>query len=352
MLALAPAGADENVPVSRPTKVLRWGVLGAARIAVSRVLPAFDTAAHSRAVAIAARNPERAWSVAKAFGIRHVHSTYESLLADPQIDAVYVPLPNDLHVHWTIRALEAHKHVLCEKPIAMNCTEARLIADASRRTGYHVAEAYMMRFHPQWVRAAELVRSGTLGEIRAMQCWFAYDNPPGENLRNSVTHGGGALYDVGGYAIVAGRLLSGADPLRVIGLFDRRVPAGVDSMTSGLMEFPGGMQLAFGVSTGLVRLQSTTVYGSLGRMQVEVPFNPLPDRPSRLLIDDGRDLYGEGARVEIIPAADQYAVQLDAFSLAVLAGQSPPYGIEDAIENMRVLDALFRSERSGAWERP
>ena len=319
---------------------------------MNRVLPAFDAAEHSLAVAIAARNPERASTVAKKFGIRHVYATYESLLADPQIEAVYIPLPNDLHMHWTIRALEAHKHVLCEKPIAMNCAEARLIADACRRTGFHVAEAYMMRFHPQWVRAAELVRSGALGEIRAMQCWFAYDNPPGDNLRNSVAHGGGALYDIGGYAIVAGRLLSGVDPLRVIGLFDRRAPHSVDSMTSGLMEFPGGMQLAFGVSTGLARLQSTTVYGSLGRMQVEVPFNPLPDRPSRLLIDDARDLYGEGARVENIAAADQYAAQLDAFSMAVLAGRSPPYGIEDAIVNMRVLDALFRSENSGAWERP
>lgn len=198
----------------------------------------------------------------------------------------------------------------------------------------------------------QIARSGELGNVHAIQCWFAYDNPPGNNLRNSLAHGGGALYDVGGYALMAGRLLFGANPVRVIGVFDRVAPQGVDSLTSGLIEFPGGAHLAFGVSTRLARQQSVFAYGSAGRMHIEVPFNSLSDRPTRLLIDDGRDLYGGGARVEIIPAADQYAQQLDAFSRAVLEGRAPPYGIEDAIVNVRVLDALFRSERSGAWEQP
>ena len=332
--------------------IIRWGILGAARIAVQSVLPSFSDTPHARAVAIAARDPARARSVAQEFGIERVCADYEALIEDADVDAIYVPLPNDLHVPWTLRALHAGKHVLCEKPIALDAAQAELVATAARQTGRMIAEAYMVRFHPQWHRAVELVRSGELGELRAVQCWFAYDNPAGENIRNSRTHGGGGLYDIGGYALVAARMLFGTDPLRLIGLFRRDSHHGVDVLTSGLAEFPGNAQLSFGVSTCLPRLQSVVAHGTRGRLTLDVPFNPLPNRPTQLVIDDGRDLYGSGSRVETIGPADQYARQIEEFSLAALNEQSLPYGIEDAIVNMRALDALFRSERSGAWEAP
>lgn len=332
------------------TRMLRWGILGAARIALRHVLPAFRLAPHAHAAAIAARDPERARAAAATFGLGRAHETYGALLADPDIDAVYVPLPNDLHMHWTVRALEAGKHVLCEKPVALDASQARTIAAAAAAHGRYVAEAYMIRFHPQWRRAAALAASGALGELRAIQCWFAYDNPADE-LRNSPSHGGGGLYDIGGYALVAARWLFGADPLRLIGCFHRD-GAGVDCLTSGLAEFPGGRQLAFGVSTRLPRLQTVIAHGTRASLTIETPFNAAADRPTRLLIDDGRDLYGGGLRIETIPPADQYALQLEAFSLAVLENRPPPFGIDDALANMRAVDALFRSERSGAWERP
>ncbi len=337
------------MPTRRP---VRWGILGAARIAVRHVLPAFGRARNARAVALAARDPDRARSTARQFGIARAYGSYDELLADSTIDAVYIPLPNDLHQPWTLRALAAGKHVLCEKPIAMNAEQARAIADASATCGRHVAEAYMVRFHPQWQRARARLAAGDLGDARAVHSWFSYDNPPGENLRNSPAHGGGGLYDIGGYALVAAQWLFASRPERVIGLFARDPDLGVDRLTSGLAEFPGGRQLLFTVSTALPQLQSVVVYGTRGRLTLETPFNPAADRPTRLLVDDGRDLYGSGVHVELVPAADQYALQLDAFSEAILSNRPPLFGIDDAVYNMRALDALFRSEGSGSWERP
>lgn len=330
---------------------LRWGILGAARIALRHVLPAFKAAPHARAVAIAARDPQRARAAAEEFGMERAFDSYSQLLADPSIDAVYVPLPNDLHMSWTIRALECGKHVLCEKPIALDANQARAIAAAAAAHGRHVAEAYMIRFHPQWQRAAALAASGALGELRAIQCWFAYDNPT-DILRNSPQHGGGGLYDIGGYALVAARWLFAADPVRLVGSFHRESGAGVDCLTSALAEFPDGRQLALGVATRLPRLQTVVAHGTRGRLTIETPFNAAADRSTRLLIDDGRDLYGGGVRVETIPPADQYALQLEAFSTAVLENRAPPFGIDDAIVNLRAVDALFRSEHSHTWERP
>jgi predicted dehydrogenase len=330
---------------------LRWGILGAARIALRHVLPAFKSAPHARAVAVAARDPQRARAVAEEFGMERAFESYEQLLADPSIDAVYVPLPNDLHMPWTVRALQSGKHVLCEKPIALDASQARAIAAAAAAHGRHAAEAYMIRFHPQWQRAAALAACGALGELRAIQCWFAYDNPT-DILRNSPQHGGGGLYDIGGYALVAARWLFAADPVRLIGTFQRESGTGVDCLTSALAEFPGGRQLAFGVATRLPRLQTVVARGTRGQLTIETPFNAAADRPTRLLIDDGRDLHGGGVRIESVPAADQYALQLEAFSSAVVENRAPPFGMDDAIVNMRAMDALFRSERSGAWERP
>lgn len=333
-------------------RAIRWGVLGAARIAIRSVLPAFASTRHAQAVAIAARDPERARAVAAQFGIAHAYGSYDDLLANASIEAVYIPLANDLHLPWTLRALEAGKHVLCEKPIALSAEQAQAIAAASRRCARQVAEAYMIRFHPQWQRVRALVVSGRLGEIHALHSWFAYDNPPEANLRNSLAHGGGGLYDIGGYALVVARWLFGSSPQRVIGLFERDPIYRVDRFTSAMADFSAGRQLVFGVSAGLARAQSVVVYGTRGRLTVETPFNPAADRPTRLLIDDCRDLYGSGVEAESVPAADQYALQLDAFSEAIAQARAPSFGIDDAIANARCLDALFRSERSGCWESP
>jgi predicted dehydrogenase len=337
------------MPTRRP---IQWGILGAARIAVEHVLPSFGRASCSQAAALAARDPGRARSVAQRFGIPRAYGSYDELLADPAIDAVYVPLPNDLHLTWTVRALAAGKHVLCEKPIALNADEARAIAEAAARHGRHVAEAYMIRFHPQWQRAHARLAAGDLGDVRAVYAWFSYDNPSGNNLRNDLAHGGGGLYDIGGYALVAAQWLFGARPQRVTGLFARDPVHGVDRLTSGMADFGAGRQLVFTVSTALPRMQSVVLYGTRGRLTIETPFNAAADRPTRLLVDDGRDLYGAGLEVEVVPAADQYALQLDAFSEAILADRPPRFGIDDAVCNMRALDALFRSERSGSWEAP
>lgn len=331
---------------------VRWGLLGAARIAVRHVLPSFASARHAVAAAIAARDPDRARSVAARFGIACAYGSYEELLADPTIDAVYIPLPNDLHLPWTLHALAAGKHVLCEKPLALDAQQAHTIAEAAKSSGRQVAEAYMIRFHPQWQRARARFAAADLGDARAVHAFFSYDNPPGDNLRNSRAHGGGGLYDIGGYALVAAQWFFDSRPERVIGLFARDPAGGVDRLTSGIAEFSGGRQLAFSVSTVLPRMQSVVVYGTRGRLTIETPFNPATDRPTRLLADDARDLYATGLAVEEVPAADQYALQLDAFSAAILADRPPPFGMDDAIHNMRSLDALFRSERSGCWEVP
>lgn len=303
-------------------------------------------------IGVAGSSAERARKFADTVSIERSTGDYRELIADPAVEAVHVCTPNSLHYEQSMAALAAGKHVLCEKPIALDAAQTRAIAAAAREAGRYVAEAYMIRFHPQWRRAVELATSGELGDLLAVQCWFAYDNPPGDNLRNDPVHGGGGLYDIGGYALVAGRLLFADDPVRLIGMFERDAHYGVDRLTSGLVAFPRGRHLSFGVSTRLPRLQSVVAYGTRARLVIETPFNPLPDRSTRIVIDDGRDLYGSGARVEMIPPADQYAAQLEAFSVAILTRRPPEYGIEDALVNMRSVDALFRSEQSGTWEAP
>jgi predicted dehydrogenase len=301
-------------------------------------------------IALAARDPERAREAAATFGIPRAYGSYAQLLADGEVEAVYNPLPNDLHARWTIRALEAGKHVLCEKPIALNAAEARQIEAAARSSGRLVAEAFMVRFHPQWQRVKALIDGGHLGEVRAVQAFFAYDNPPGPNLRNDPAHGGGGLYDVGGYCIVAGRMIFGTDPESAIGLFDRDEAGGVDRLVSALVAFPHARQLSLICSTRLLRTQRVVIHGNRGRLEVAVPFNPTPGRPTRLLLDDGRDLYGGGVTIEEIPGVDQYALQCDEFSRAVREGRTDAGSMRDALVNMLTIDALFRSERSRRWE--
>jgi predicted dehydrogenase len=301
--------------------------------------------------AIASRDLHKAEDVARSLGIARAYGSYEELLADPQIEAIYNPLPNQLHVPWSIKAAEAGKHVLCEKPIGMTVAEARSLLTVEQRTGVTIGEAFMVRSHPQWLRARELVASGRIGQLRAIQGFFSYFNTDPKNIRNIAECGGGGLMDIGCYPINTSRFIFGEEPLRVSGLLEKDPTFKVDRLTSAILEFPSG-QATFICSTQLVPYQRMQILGTKGRIEIEIPFNAPNDRPCRILIDDGRDLMGGGITVETFPTCDQYTLQGDAFSKAVRAGTPAPVPLSDAIKNMAVIEAVFRSAESGAWETP
>ena len=293
----------------------------------------------------------KARAAAEKLGIPRAYGSYEELLADPEIEAIYNPLPNEEHVPWTLKALAAGKHVLCEKPIALDAEEARQLIDARNRSGKLVAEAFMVRFHPQWRRARELARDGTIGEAQAIQTFFSYRLLDPDNVRNRPP-GGGGLYDIGCYAILTARYIFGAEPTRVVATIDWDPKFKTDRLASALLEFPGGRQLTFTVGTQSSAHQRVTIMGDKGRIEVMIPFNAPPDRPTEIAIDTGADLLGGGRRVETFPVCDQYTLQGDAFSRAIVDEAKLEFPIEDAIANMRVIDALFRSAKSGSWEKP
>jgi predicted dehydrogenase len=328
--------------------MIRWGVLSTAAIGTMKVIPGIQRSRLGRVEAIASRDAERARRAAAELGIGKAYGSYETLLADPDIDAIYNPLPNNLHVAWTIAAVEAGKHVLCEKPIAMNAEEAaQLRAVGGRR---HVMEAFMVRFHPQWLRARELVRQGAIGELRAVQVFFCYDNRDPGNIRNKPETGGGALLDIGCYGIVSGRFTFEAEPKRVVALIDRDPDFATDRLSSVLADFGGGRQLSFTVSTQMADHQRVTLAGSKGRIEIAIAFNAPQMGATRILIDDGSKLGGDSSREELFPPVDQYAEEADAFAAAILGQGDLPYGVEDSIRNMHILDAIVRSEKSGRWE--
>jgi predicted dehydrogenase len=328
---------------------VKWGVLGVADIATRKVIPGMQGAERCDIAAIASRDESRAREAAARLKIARAYGSYEALLADPEIEAIYNPLPNELHVPWTVKALEAGKHVLCEKPVALNADEARMLIAARDKAGRLVAEAFMVRYHPQWRRARELAQSGAIGVVKAIQTFFSYHLLDPMNVRNRPP-GGGGLYDIGCYAILTARFIFGAEPTRVAGVLDRDPNFGTDRLTSGVLEFPGARHLTFTAATQLSPHQRVTIVGEAGRIEVLVPFNALPDRPMRIVIDTGADLMGGSARTEEFPVCDQYGLQGDAFSRAVLGEAPLEFGIEDAVKNMRVIDALFGAAESGMWQ--
>ena len=330
---------------------VRWGVLGAARIAVTKVIPAMQRSREAEVVALASRSLETARAAAARLGIPGAYGSYEELLADTSVEAVYIPLPNHLHVPWSIRAAEAGKHVLCEKPIGLDAADARRLLAVRDRAGVLVQEAFMVRGHPQWRAVRDEVRGGRIGELRAIQMAFSYFNRDPANVRNQAGIGGGALLDIGCYPVVLSRFLFEAEPVRVLASVDRDPEFGIDRLTSGLLEFPGG-QASFTCSMQLVPYQRAQVMGTRGRIEVEIPFNAPPDRPTRIFIDDGRDTFGSGVETRAFDVCDQYTLQADAMSRAIREGRPLEFPLEDAIANMEVLDALSRSAASGAWERP
>jgi predicted dehydrogenase len=330
---------------------VRWGVLGAARIAVAKVVPAMQRGRFCDVVALASRDRAKGEAAARALGIARVHGSYEELLADPGVDAVYNPLPNHLHVPWSIRALEAGKHVLCEKPIGLSVAEVEDLRDARDRTGKQVQEAFMVRTHPQWLGVRELVRQGRVGTLRAVMSFFSYFNEDPANIRNVAEYGGGALLDIGCYPITIARFLFEAEPRRVAACLELDPRFGTDRLASGVMEFGAG-QSVFTCGTQAAPYQRVQVFGTRGRIEVEIPFNAPPDKPCRVFLDDGRDLSGAGIETITFPTCDQYTIQGDLFSQAILGGTPVPIPLEDAIAQARVMAAVQRSAASARWEAP
>ncbi len=328
---------------------IRWGVLGVANIAVKKVIPGMKGCARAEVVAIASRDMKRAREAADELGLAKAYGSYEDLLADPAIDAIYNPLPNHLHVPWSIKAAEAGKHVLCEKPIALSADETRELIAARDRTRVKMGEAFMVRTHPQWLRAREIVESGQIGELRAIMSPFSYFNRDPRNIRNIVQFGGGAVMDIGCYPITMSRFLFKREPKRVAALVDRDPTMGTDRLTSALLDFAPG-QAVFVCSTQLAPFQRMQVFGETGRVELEIPYNIPPDQPSRIFVDDGSQLAGRSARVEEFATADQYTIQGDVFSRAIQDDTAVPVTLEDAWANMRVIEAVLRAGDSGTWE--
>jgi predicted dehydrogenase len=325
---------------------IRWGVLGVAKIAVEKVIPAMQRGSHSVIAAIASRDPERARQAAQHLGIPKSYGSYEALLGDPDIDAIYNPLPNHLHVPLSIRAAEAGKHVLCEKPIALANSELCELIEARDRTGVVIGEAFMVATHPQWIRAREILQSGEIGAPRAILTAFSYFNRDPKNIRNNPAYGGGALLDIGCYPVFTSRFLLGEEPNSVQALIQRDSDFQVDILTSGLLRFPSADSI-FTCGTQQAYFQRTDIFGETGRIEIEIPFNAPPDRPSRLFIGTP-----SGLRTEEIPTCDQYTIQGDEFSLAIQNSTPPPVPLENSLANLAVLTALFRSAASGHAEPP
>ncbi|HTR78404.1 MAG TPA: Gfo/Idh/MocA family oxidoreductase [Gemmatimonadaceae bacterium] len=329
---------------------VRWGVLGAAKIALNAVIPAMQHSECSTVTAIASRELARARSAARILGIPRFYDSYQELLADREVEAVYIPLPNHLHVDWAIAAAEAGKHVLVEKPIGLNAVDAERLIGVRDRTGKMIQEAFMIRSHPQWLTVAEMVSDGRIGDLRSVMGHFSYFNDAPSNVRNVAEFGGGGLLDIGCYLVHVSRWMADRQPIRVVAAIERDARFGVDRLTSLILDF-GTLQAIGTCSMQAVPFQRVEIVGTRRRVEIEIPFNPPPTRAARFIVDDGSGGPGGGTQMQV-ESADQYTRQGDAFSRAIRDGAAQPLSLEDSVLNMRVIDALFRSAETGSWERP
>lgn len=329
---------------------LSWGILGTASIARKAMLPALTAAEGCRVTAIASRDGARAQALARDFEVPRHFASYEALLAAPEIDAVYIPLPNHLHVPLTLKALAAGKHVLCEKPLALSLADARRVAEAARRADRFVAEAFMTRHHPQWQRAQALVRSGRIGQLTAVQALFSYANHDPANVRNQPEIGGGGLYDIGCYALDTARFFFDQSPEAVSATMEYDPDFGTDRMTSGAARFTSGGQLSFTVSTQSALVQQLTLLGTEGYLVFDAPFNCPAEHAARLVIDPGTDLLGSGREIQTTPPADQYRLQAEAFARQVHDRAGWSAAIDEILGNAAALEACTQAARTGTWE--
>ncbi len=320
---------------------LRWGILSTANIGTRKVIGPTQAAARCRVVALASREANRAMFTAQQMGIPRSYGSYEALLRDPEVDAIYNPLPNHLHAEWTIAALEAGKHVLCEKPIGLSADEARRMEEAARRSGKVLMEAFMYRLHPVWVTVRHLVEAGRIGELRAVQEWFSFYTDDPQNIRNRAESGGGAMYDIGCYCVNSCRMLMGGEPTGTSAAVRRDPGSGVDVTVAAVLEF-GERLASFGVSIRAEADQKVAVYGTEGRIVIEIPFNIPGDQPTRVLLYRGSGMPPfEPTEVLPFPPANMYGIQAAAFAAAVLDGTPPPLPMADSIANMEVIERIL-----------
>lgn len=323
---------------------ISWGILSTAKIGLKKVIPAMQKGKYSAIAAIASRDFEKAQSAARELGIPKAYGSYEELLADGEIDAIYNPLPNHLHAEWTIKALKAGKHVLCEKPITMNLNEAEdLLKEVKKFPKLKVMEAFMYRHHPQWAMTKKLVNNGTIGGLRSVHAMFSYHNVDPADIRNQADIGGGGMLDIGCYCISVSRFIFGAEPKRVSGTVEYDPQMKIDRLASGILEFEKGTA-TFTCSTQMTNHQRVSIYGASGRIEVETPFTPQPDQISKLTLHAGSEI-----KEVSVDACDQYTIQGDLFSQAILNDTGVPTPLEDGIANMRVIDGIFKSHKTGSW---
>ncbi len=327
------------------TKV-KWGVISTANIGVAKVLPGMLKSDEIEIVAISSRNLKSAQSWASKLGIKKAYGSYEEMLADPEIECVYNPLPNHLHVPLTLAAAKHGKHVLCEKPIAITAKEAMKLKKIPRKI--QISEAFMVRHALQWLDAKRRVDAGEIGEVRALQALFSYFNADPKNVRNDAKIGGGGLLDIGCYPITISRFIFGDEPKRVASTIDRDPKFKTDRLVGGLADFGKGRHLSFTISTQLAPYQRVNIMGTRGRIEVEIPFNAPPDQPNRIFMQGSEMNVGEWHEY---PISDQYQLQAEAFGRAVRSGKNPKWGVEDAIKNMKVIDAFFKAGKTGKWEK-
>jgi predicted dehydrogenase len=323
---------------------IRWGVLSTAKIGRTKVIPAIQTSTHGEVVAICSRDQASAQQVADELGIARAYGSYEALLADPDINAIYNPLPNHLHVPWSVKALEAGKHVLCEKPIGLNAADVTPLIDAAKRFPHlKVMEAFMYRFHPQWQKSKALVTDGSVGQLRTIHTHFSYNSHEAENIRNNVAMGGGALMDIGCYGVSLSRYLFGAEPLRALGHITPYAGYDVDCFVSAILEFPQG-NATIVASTKIEPEQYVRASGEAGSVFIPLPFNPVADTTTQILLK--RDQHQEEIT---LGSSDHYRNMADAFALSILNEQPVPTPLSDAVANMKIIDAIFASAAQQQW---
>ena len=324
-------------------KKIRWGILSTANIGIAKVIPAMQQCELGEVTAIASRNLDRAQEAAQQLGITKAYGSYEALLADPEIDAIYNPLPNHLHIPWTKESVEAGKHVLCEKPIGLNSEEAEGLFEFSKDHNVKIMEAFMYRFHPQWQKAKELVDDGSIGDLKTIHSFFSYMNTDPGNIRNMADIGGGGLMDIGCYNISLSRFIFNEEPEKVIGTLEYDPEFKTDRIATGILTFAKGTA-SFTCSTQLVPYQRVNIYGSTGRIEIEIPFNAPSDKPCKLWLQQDKNIE------EIIfDVVDQYTLQADAFAKAILEETPVPTPLEDAIANMKVIERMVESHEKGSW---
>jgi len=324
-------------------KKVKWGIISTADIGIKKVIPALQASALCEVVAIASRNLETAGNAAALLDIPRFYGSYEALLADAEIDAVYISLPNHLHVALTIKALNAGKHVLCEKPIALSAQEAAALLEVCQQKPHlKVMEAFMYRFHPQWLLVKKLLADGVIGELKSIHSTFSFYNDDPTNIRNKKEMGGGSVMDIGCYCISLSRWIFGQEPHSVISLVDNDPAFNIDRQVSGILKFDAG-SASFTCATQMAPNQRAHIMGTTGHIEIEMPFSPAPDQPARIWLrnqyDDPQLLQSE--------VADQYRMQADFFANAVICQTDVPTNLADALNNMKVIDAVLESGAAG-----